>query len=101
MHIGKNIRAARLRLGISQEELGAAVKVTGQAVSQWERGETVPEVEKVPTLAKKLGVPVSEIHSGVGQDVPPELIELWKRLPTKEAQDRVIAVLRAFAGHPA
>ncbi len=33
-----NIRKARLAAGLTQEELGAKIGVSGQAVSKWECG---------------------------------------------------------------
>lgn len=40
MDIGVRIRQARIRQGLKQTEVGPAVGVTSQAVSQWESGAT-------------------------------------------------------------
>lgn len=52
----------RKRLKVSQAELGTALEVTQSAVSQYEKGTTVPSPEVVKRLidfAKKRGVDVS------------------------------------------
>ena len=36
--LGKNIKYARKKLGLTQEELAAQIGVTPQAVSKWEKG---------------------------------------------------------------
>lgn len=53
-------RLIRLRKekGWSQEDLGAQMNVSRQAVSRWESGSAVPEVEKLEDLSKLFGVSV-------------------------------------------
>ena len=45
MTLGNNIAKARAAVGITQAELGEVLGISSQAVSQWERGETVPDVD--------------------------------------------------------
>ena len=40
MKLGANIRACRIEAGLSQEELGARLGISGQAVSKWEQGDS-------------------------------------------------------------
>ena len=56
MDLGCAIRARRLELGMRQLDLACAVGVTKSAVSQWERGETLPTYKISPKLAKALGM---------------------------------------------
>ena len=51
----------RRKLGFTQEQLSDLVGVTHQAVSKWERGEAMPEISKLSSLAKALGVQTDEI----------------------------------------
>lgn len=53
--LGESIAFYRKRLGLTQEDLGKALFVSGQAVSRWERGGT-PDAEILPRLADVLGV---------------------------------------------
>lgn len=43
MNIGENIKKYRLKKGLTQENLASAVGVSGQAVSKWECGESIPD----------------------------------------------------------
>ena len=61
MSLGERIGAHRKRMGISQEELGHRMGVSRQAVSKWETGRAVPDMENLLALARLFGVPVSEL----------------------------------------
>lgn len=63
MSFGNNLSVARQRANLTQAQLGEAVGVTSQAVSQWERGETTPELPKILPLARRLDVPESWLLS--------------------------------------
>lgn len=59
--IMKNIKRLRQRKGLTQEELGAKLHVTRQAVSNWETGKNQPDIEILKSLAETLEVDVSEL----------------------------------------
>lgn len=63
MEIGKNIKALRLRRGLTQEEVAARVGVTGQAVSKWETAASTPDIALLPELSVCLGVNIDELFS--------------------------------------
>lgn len=52
--VGEQIAALRKSKGITQNELGERIGVSFQAVSKWERGETLPDITLLPDLAKIL-----------------------------------------------
>ncbi len=54
LKVGEQIATLRKAKGITQAELGERVGVSFQAVSKWERGETLPDVAALPELAKIL-----------------------------------------------
>lgn len=45
--LSKNIARCRKQIGMTQEDLGQALFISGQAVSRWERGGT-PDAELLP-----------------------------------------------------
>ena len=47
------IQALRTKQGLSQNELAERVHVTRQAVSRWENGETMPNVETLKLLSPR------------------------------------------------
>ncbi len=42
--------------GLTQEQLGAEIGVSGQSVSKWENGETLPDLSLIPALCQVLGI---------------------------------------------
>lgn len=62
--IGEIIRNHRLKNNMSQEELGKKLFVTKQAVSKWENGKTLPDIETIRKLTEILNIPHEEILGG-------------------------------------
>lgn len=56
MTFGEKLQLLRARRGLSQDALAEALDVSRQAVSQWERNETLPETEKVIRLSRYFSV---------------------------------------------
>ena len=61
MTLGQRISQHRKRLHISQEELGARLGVSRQAVSKWETDLSAPDLNNLIGLARELGVSVAEL----------------------------------------
>ena len=47
MTFGEKLQSLRQRSGMSQDALAERLQVSRQAVSRWERDETMPETDKV------------------------------------------------------
>ena len=56
MTFGEKLQGLRQKAGMSQDALAEKLDVSRQAVSRWERDETMPETEKVIALADLFGV---------------------------------------------
>ena len=56
MTFGEKLQRLRQRAGMSQDALAEKLGVSRQAVSRWERDETMPETDKVIALAELFGV---------------------------------------------
>ena len=61
--IGKNIRNYRMREGLTQRMLADNVLVSFQAISAWERGLSVPDLENAIRIANYFGVPVDALFA--------------------------------------
>ena len=61
MDIKDILRELRTKNGLSQAQLAEKVHVTRQAVSRWETGETVPNVETLKLLSKLLNVSINTL----------------------------------------
>lgn len=51
----------RKRRGLSQEELAGMVNVSRQAVSKWETGDAMPDLNKLLALADALDISLDEL----------------------------------------
>ena len=63
MEIGNQIKALRLRRGITQEALAQHLGVTAQAVSKWERGAATPDIGMLPDISAYFGVTIDELFA--------------------------------------
>ncbi len=59
MTCGEKISHLRKSNGMTQEDLGKILNVTYQAVSKWERGESLPDFTTMSQIAKVFQVPLS------------------------------------------
>ncbi len=56
-----NIRAARERLGITQEQLAIALGVSRITVNRWENGSRLPSILVLAKIAELVGCSVKEL----------------------------------------
>lgn len=61
------IRKLRQNAQLSQNELAIRMGVTQGAVSQWETGESNPQVGALPELARALGCSIDELYDDAAQ----------------------------------
>ncbi len=78
------IKKLRLEKGYTQEQFGALVGVTTQAVSRWERG-GAPDVELLPEIAKALDVTIDALFGREEQSMAVTITKKLCRMPTKDA----------------
>ena len=64
----KRLVQARKQCGLTQAEVAERLSVSFQAVSQWERGETAPDIGKLPELAAALRVTTDYLLMGADED---------------------------------
>lgn len=66
--IGKFILQQRKKLNLTQSELAEKLSVTSQAISKWERGRGLPDLEMLNGLAKIFNVEIDDILNGQKKD---------------------------------
>ncbi len=64
MNLHEKILTCRKRAGLSQEELAEKIGVSRQAVSKWETGEALPEINKIIALADVFAVTTDWLLKG-------------------------------------
>ena len=105
MDLGRKIQELRRGQGLSQERLAEQMAVSRQAISKWESGGAIPEVDKLIQLAQLFGVTVDDLlgiaprpepqgapMEGEGPPEPPE--ENGETQPPPSLEER----LRALEG---
>ena len=62
--VGRNITMLRRRLKLTQQRLAEIVNVSHQAVSKWERGVTLPDVQTMLDLSRLFGISIEQLLTG-------------------------------------
>lgn len=83
-YFSENIKNLRRKSNMTQEKLSECIGVLPQTVSKWERAESYPDIELLPTIANYFGVTIDEL---LGND----------RIRTNEEIDKLIAKSRETA----
>ena len=89
----KDLREAR---SMTQEELAEKINISRQAYAKWERGDTIPDVEKCSRLAEIFGVSIdslvkTEKTEGIGMVPPaPKGKNIWGSVTINERGQIVI-----------
>ena len=63
--ISENIIYLRQRAGLTQQELAARANVTHQAVSKWENGSSIPDLQTLMTLSRLFDATLDELLTEV------------------------------------
>ncbi len=61
MKVAKKIKEARVAKNMTQQNLADAMEVSYQAVSNWERGNSMPDISKLGQLGSVLGISMEEL----------------------------------------
>ena len=59
--VASNIKSARTKMNMTQMNLADEMGVSYQAVSNWERGNSMPDISKLPELCKILNISFEEL----------------------------------------
>ncbi len=65
MEISQRIQESRKKQGISQEQLAEVLGVSRQAVSKWESGQALPEIDKIIGMSDYFGVSTDWLLRGI------------------------------------
>ena len=65
MNTAQRLQQLRKERGLSQEALAEQLGVSRQAVSKWESGQTMPDVEKIVAASEEFGVTTDWLLKGV------------------------------------
>lgn len=89
----KNLKSARIKAGMTQEQIASAVGVAVTTYSNWELGKREPNVLKIKALAKALGVTGDYL---LGLEPIDQLERDFDALKSKFGEDRLAAYFEAL-----
>lgn len=61
--LGKRIKELRLGMSMTQEQLAQKLGLSSQAISKWENGTTMPDIQLLPELSVVFGVSIDSLFS--------------------------------------
>ena len=83
--LSEKIYTLRRKSGLSQEQLAEKIGVSRQAISKWEGGLSIPELEKIRALSEFFNVSIDELTREQETDNPSD--------DTEEKQNRFFLML--------
>lgn len=90
--IGKFICEQRKKMNLTQSELADKLLVTSQAISKWENGRGIPDIEMINKLSEIFKVDIKDIINGEQLNIPKKNNDLIKR-NDKNKKNNIIIVL--------
>ena len=99
---GKRIALLRKKAGYSQAGLAEHLRVTAQAVSKWECGQSLPDLDTLAELSWLFNIPINALLENRGEDVPrqatpqPAVSENIQALVADGAQQSLLASLTPY-----
>ena len=127
VHVGGRIKLRRTLLGLSQERLGDALRLTFQHVQKYERGANRVSASRLHDMSRALGVPIgyffddlpseaaraagavgfAEHQEGFGAGIPPDLlarresvdlVQAFWRIPDAAVRRKLLDLVRSMGG---
>ncbi len=97
--VGDRLRSLRLKMGVSQSELGASAGVTFQQVQKYERGANRISASRMIQFAERLGVAPAYFVEGFGggSKASGDTIKSARAIESVAASNEGVAVLQAMA----
>lgn len=89
MKVAKKIKEARIAQNMTQMNLADIMEVSYQAVSNWERGNSMPDISKLEQLCQVLHLSMDEL---LGADVNKTLTKIVYKETSPEADTKPVAM---------
>ena len=65
--VGRRIASLRQEHSLTQQQLAAMLRVSHQAVSKWESGQALPDIQTMLELTQFFGVTVEQLLNGIAE----------------------------------
>ena len=106
-HVGARMRARRIMLGLTQQQMAELIGVTYQQAHKYEKGINRVAAGRLYSIAQGLGVEVSYFFEGLnpaGRFVPSpqqrmllDLTRNYVNIPVRKHREAIVALARALA----
>lgn len=80
MEIGNKIYELRKNAKLSQEQLAEKVNVTRQTISNWELGQTIPDISQAKEISKIFSISIDELADNDIKDILVEKISKTEKM---------------------
>lgn len=80
MELGSKISELRKKFNLSQEQLAEKINVTRQTISNWELGQTVPDIVQAKEISKIFHVTLDELTNNDVKDILVEKISNTEKM---------------------
>jgi transcriptional regulator with XRE-family HTH domain len=107
--LGANIRAARERRGLQQNDFAAMLGVANPSLNQWEKDKAVPTLDSLFKIAKVLDVSIESLVAGIDAEYdaqrnvgvsPERLWELYSQVEPEDVRTQLLRLMIASARVP-
>jgi len=88
--LGAFITRLRKDKNMTQAQVAEKLDVTYQAVSKWERGESMPDITLLPAIADLFDVSIDELVRGAFHEKEQDKIEFVKELAQEEVKEEKV-----------
>ena len=86
----------RKQKGLSQDDLAEQLDISRQAISKWERAESLPDTENLIKLAKLYNITIDELIYGTGMATEPKPAEQAIAIPQQPPVNMKNKILLSF-----
>ena len=107
-HVGARIRARRVMLGLTQQQLTMMIGITYQQVHKYEHGINRVSAGRLYDIALALNVPIAYFYEGLGWEAPQtatpqqrillDTARSFSEIQNEKHQEAVSQLARALAG---
>jgi Predicted transcriptional regulators len=95
MNFNEKLQILRKEKSITQEELAEKLNVSRQAISKWESGQTMPEINKIIELAKIYGVSLDDILIDKEQEIDEKIFDTQNEITVKSKRSIAVMIMEA------
>ena len=92
----ERLRKLRIQKGISQVQLAKQTNINNNYISKYERGDAIPEVKNLKSLAEALEVSVDYLYDGIEEDAAiadfqdKDFLEIFKKAEALADNDKEV-----------